>query len=195
MQINRSSCGTDWTIWFTGLSGAGKSTLACALANHLADHSLSCELIDGDEIRQELCRDLGFSKGDRDENVRRISYVARVLNRHGIISIVAAISPYRDARLEARRKSARFIEVHVDCPLQDLIQRDTKGLYAKALNGSIQKFTGISDPYEAPIDPEIYINSALQSEEESLAHILSQLAELGCLPASATRLRPKRLRA
>jgi adenylyl-sulfate kinase len=195
MQINSISGNTAWTIWFTGLSGAGKSTLASALANHLAEHYLACELIDGDEIRRELCSDLGYSKADRDENVRRISYVARVLNRHGVISIVAAISPYREARLEARRKSARFIEVHVDCPLQDLIQRDTKGLYAKALNGSIQKFTGISDPYEAPIDPEIYVNSALQSEEESLAHILAQLAELGLLSLNASRLRPTRLRA
>ena len=191
----RSFRGTDWTIWFTGLSGAGKSTLASTLANHLAEFSLPCELIDGDEVRLELSSDLGYSKKDRDENVRRISYVARVLNRHGIVSIVAAISPYREARLEARRKSSCFVEVHVDCPLQTLISRDVKGLYAKALKGSITKFTGVSDPYEAPLEPEIYINTAFQSAQESFTFLLSRLFELGCLPRAASHLKGERLRA
>ena len=191
---DRSFRGIAWTIWFTGLSGAGKSTLASTLANHLAEFSLPYELIDGDEIRRELSSDLGYSKEDRDENVRRISYLTRVLNRQGIISIVAAISPYREARLEARRKSSCFVEVHVDCPLQTLISRDVKGLYSRALDGRIAKFTGVSDPYEAPLNPEIYINSALQSEQESFSFLLSRLFELGCLPR-ASRLKGERLRA
>lgn len=192
---NPTSSSTDWTIWFTGLSGAGKSQLARALASHLVAHSLPCELIDGDEVRQQLSSDLGYSKEDRDENVRRISYVARLLNRNGIIAIVAAIAPYREARLKARQAASKFIEVHVDCPLQTLIERDAKGLYAKALAGSLPRFTGISDPYEAPLHPEIYINSGLQSQEESFSILLSRLSQTGHLPRSAVRLQAERLRA
>lgn len=167
-----------WTIWFTGLSGSGKSTLACALAAQLAGLKLPHELLDGDEIRQELCRGLGFSKEDRDENVRRIGYVARLLNRHGVICIVAAISPYRKAREEVRAKIPRFLEVHVDCPLDVLVDRDVKGLYHRAITGMLPHFTGISDPYEAPLAPEAYVNSGSQSQEESLAVILAKLEHL-----------------
>ena len=172
-----------WTIWFTGLSGSGKSTLATALAAHLRELNVAHELLDGDEIRRELCRDLGFSKHDRDENIRRIGYVARLLNRHGIITIVAAISPYRDAREEVRAKIPRFFEVHVDCPLEVLIQRDVKGLYHRALAGELEHFTGISDPYEPPLAPETRVNSGTQSQEQSLAVILAGLAERGWVPA------------
>jgi adenylyl-sulfate kinase len=171
-----------WTIWFTGLSGSGKSTLATALAAHLRSLSLKHELLDGDEIRRALCRDLGFSKQDRDENIQRIGYVAGLLNRHGIIAIVAAISPYRATRDEVRSKIPRFFEVHVDCPLDVLIQRDVKGLYHRALAGELDHFTGISDPYEPPLAPEAYVNSGTQSQAESLAVILAKLAERGCLP-------------
>lgn len=172
-----------WTIWFTGLSGSGKSTLASALAAHLGILGLDHELLDGDEIRRELCRDLGFSKQDRDENIRRIGYVAGLLNRHGVISIVAAISPYRDARDQVRSKIPCFFEVHVDCPLEVLIQRDVKGLYHRALAGELEHFSGISDPYEPPLAPDAYVNSGTQSRNESLSVILAGLAHLGWIPA------------
>jgi adenylylsulfate kinase len=178
----RPEAGRAFTVWFTGLSGAGKSTLARALASHLRDLSLPHELLDGDEIRNGLCRDLGFTKQDRDENVRRISYVASLLNRHDVIAIAAAISPYRDARLKARELCRRFIEVFVDCPLKTLIQRDTKGLYHRALAGDLEHFSGVSDPYERPESPDIYINSESQSQEESVAMLLSRLSELQYLP-------------
>jgi adenylyl-sulfate kinase len=175
-----------WTIWFTGLSGSGKSTLASALAAHLRNLKLPYELLDGDEIRRELCRDLGFSKQDRDENIRRIGYVARLLNRHGVISIVAAISPYRHARDEVRAKIPRFFEVHVDCPLDVLIQRDVKGLYHRALAGELDHFSGISDPYEPPLAPDAYVNSGAQSEAESLSVILARLVHLGWISTSVS---------
>lgn len=178
---------SNWTVWFTGLSGAGKSTLASALARHLAELPLPFELLDGDEVRRELCADLGYSKDDRDENVRRISYVAQLLNRHNIVTIVAAVSPYRQARSEARKRCPVFIEVYVDCALDVLIERDTKGMYARALDGTLKQFTGVSDPYELPLHPEIYINSGLQSEAESFGILLSRLAELGALPGVVSR--------
>jgi adenylyl-sulfate kinase len=179
---DRSVRRNAWTIWFTGLSGSGKSTLANALAAHLDQLALPHHVIDGDEIRRELCRDLGFSKEDRDENVRRIGYIAQLLNRHGVITIVAAISPYRDARNTVRRKCPCFIEVHVDCPIAALAKRDVKGLYKRALAGEIAGFTGISDPYETPAKPEIHIDSEKQSKEESICFLISSLRDLGCLP-------------
>jgi len=190
MQMNKTEA---FTVWFTGLSGAGKSTLAHALGVHLRDLSLRHEVLDGDEIRTQLCRDLGFSKEDRDENIRRISYVASVLNRHDVITIVAAISPYRTARLKAREMCERFVEVFVDCQLQTLIQRDAKGLYQRALAGEIQNFSGVSDIYEAPEAPEIYVNSHSQSKEESFAVVLSRLQELGYLPHSGRASRVAKL--
>jgi adenylyl-sulfate kinase len=171
-----------WTIWFTGLSGSGKSTLASGLAAHLEGLGLPHHVIDGDEIRRELCQDLGFSEKDRNENVRRIGYVAQLLNRHGVITIVAAISPYRTARDAVRCKCPLFIEVHVDCSISTLSKRDVKGLYKRALAGEISGFTGVSDPYEAPLNPEIYISSEVQSEEESIAFLIARLQELDCLP-------------
>jgi adenylyl-sulfate kinase len=172
-----------FTVWFTGLSGTGKSTLAHALGAHLDALSLRHQLLDGDELRRTLCRDLGFSKEDRDENVRRIAGLAGELNRQNIIAIVAAISPYRIARLMARQQCARFAEVFVDCSMETLMRRDTKGLYRRAMAGELANFSGISDPYEAPEDPQIHVRSDAQSEEESLAHVLSGLEGLGYLPA------------
>jgi adenylyl-sulfate kinase len=171
----------DWTIWFTGLSGSGKSTLAGKLAAHLDEYAHPYELIDGDVVREEICRGLGFSKEDRDENIRRIGYIASLLNRHNVISLVAAISPYRQAREDIRRKIPKFLEVHVDCPLDTLVHRDVKGLYHRALNGEIEHFSGISDPYEAPIRPDVYVNSGSQRPDESLALIIAKLNELGWL--------------
>ena len=146
--------------------------------------SIRYELLDGDEIRHELCAGLGFSADDRNENVRRIAYVAALLARHGIIAIVAAISPYRAARERARQKCGRFIEVHVDCSIDTLIRRDVKGLYQRALAGELSHFSGISDPYEPPENPEIYLNSDLSSENECRELLISRLQELNVLPAA-----------
>jgi adenylylsulfate kinase len=171
-----------FTLWFTGLSGAGKSTLANILAERFRSMGRRVELLDGDEVRQNLTSDLGFSKEDRDTNIRRISYVAKLLSRNGIVAITAAISPYREARERARREIGNFVEVYVECPLEVCAERDVKGLYAKALRGEISNFTGVSDPYEPPENPEIVVQTAQQTPEESADFILRRLAELGYLP-------------
>jgi adenylyl-sulfate kinase len=183
MPARRRSA-TAWTIWFTGLSGSGKSTLARALSRQLKRLSIDHELIDGDEIRTDLCKDLGFSRSDRCENIRRIGYVAALLNRHKIVSIVAAIAPYREARDEVRKRIPCFLETHVDCALEILAQRDVKGLYRRALAREISDFTGVSDPYEPPLSPDIYLNSGAQSEADCTASISSKLRDLGWLPAT-----------
>src|SRR5918996_51557 len=141
-----------FTIWFTGLSGAGKTTLAAALAAELANRGLKVEILDGDEVRTNLSKGLGFSKEDRDTNIRRIGYVAHLLTRNGVVAITAAISPYRAIRDEVRARIGRgFVEVYAKCPLETLITRDVKGLYQRALAGEIKEFTGVSDPYEEPL--------------------------------------------
>ncbi len=157
--------------------------MAYALAAELRRLSLPHVVLDGDDIRGQICRDLSFSKEDRNENVRRIGYLAQLLNHHGVIAIVAAISPYQVARDAVRNNCPRFIEVHLDCSLETLLARDTKGLYKSAIAGRISHFTGISDPYEKPVQPEIYLNSDTQSEDESLSLLLSKLDELDCLPS------------
>lgn len=165
-----------FTLWFTGLSGAGKSTLSLAVGDALRARGRLVEALDGDEIRQRLSRGLGFSKEDRDENIRRIGFVARLLSRSGAVAIAAAISPYRDVRDEVRREhEAPFIEVFVDCPLDVLIKRDPKGLYAKALRGQIQNFSGISDPYESPLAPDITVHTDSESVDASRDVILRWL--------------------
>ena len=165
-----------FTLWFTGLSGAGKSTLSRAIAAELQKRGRSVERLDGDEVRQRLSKGLGFSKDDRDENIRRIGYVARMLSRSGAVAIAAAISPYRDVRDEIRREhDAPFIEILVDCPIDALIARDPKGLYAKALRGEIANFSGISDPYEPPISPEITIHTDRETVDASRDTILRWL--------------------
>lgn len=183
-----------WTVWFTGLSGSGKSTLARALASYLDGLSIDYELIDGDEIRRDLCRDLGFTKKDRDENIRRIGYVARLLNRHHVVSIVAAISPFREARSQVRNKIPRFLEVHIDCSLPVLVKRDVKGLYKRALAGELKNFSGVSGPYEPPLRPDIYLNSGKQSEEECLALIVTRLEDLNWIPGPLTNASSRQLR-
>jgi|SRR5712671_935430 len=165
-----------FTLWFTGLSGAGKSTLSQAVATELQKRGHFVERLDGDEVRQRLSHGLGFSKEDRNENVRRIGFVARLLSRSGAVAIAAAISPYREIREEIRREhDAPFIEIFVDCPLDTLVKRDPKGLYARALRGEIANFSGISDPYEAPASPEITIYTDREPVDASCGTILTWL--------------------
>ena len=168
-----------FTIWLTGLSGSGKSTIARLLAEKLQDRHV--EILDGDEIRTNISKGLGFSKEDRDTNIRRIGYVAHILSRNGIIAISAAISPYRAIRDENRRLIKDFMEVYVNCPLEVCEKRDVKGLYKKARRGEIKQFTGISDPYEPPENPEVICYTDKETPEESVEKILKKARELGYL--------------
>ncbi|HKX26809.1 MAG TPA: adenylyl-sulfate kinase [Blastocatellia bacterium] len=177
-----------FTLWFTGLSGAGKTTLTNLLVPQLRERGVRVEVLDGDEVRTNLSKGLGFSKEDRDTNIRRIGYVARLLSRNRVGVITAAISPYREIRDEVRRQveadGARFIEVYVKASLDALIARDVKGLYKKALAGEIKEFTGVSDPYEEPYNPELVVESDRESPEESAAKILAGLEGLGVIEAA-----------
>ena len=174
------------TVWFTGLSGAGKSTLSNLLAEELKKRKVRVEILDGDEVRTNLSKGLGFSKEDRDTNIKRIGYVCKLLTRNGVVAISAAISPYREVRDFNRQEIGRFVEIYVECSIEELTKRDVKGLYKKALAGEIKNFTGISDPYEAPLKPEILVNSGTQSVDESLAAILSYLEQHDFIPKSGT---------
>lgn len=167
-------------VWFTGLSGAGKSTIAALLYQWLArvPGGPGVEMLDGDVMRTQLCSGLGFSRADRDENIRRIGFVCEMLTRHGVTTIVAAISPYRDARERVRRSIPRFLEVFVDCPVPVLIERDPKGLYRRALAHEIH-LTGIDDPYERPTDPEVTTHTDRESPEESAAKAFDALLSRG----------------
>ena len=172
-----------FTLWFTGLSGAGKTTLAHQIVPALQQRGITrIELLDGDVIRTNLSKGLGFSKEDRDTNVRRIGWVCEVLTRNDVVAVASVISPYREIRDELRRKIGRFVEVYVKCPVEELIKRDVKGLYAKALAGEIQNFTGISDPYEEPLAPEVVVETHKETVEESLLKILQKLEELEYIP-------------
>jgi len=171
-----------FTLWFTGLSGSGKTTLAKALESELHRRGLKVERLDGDTVRQSLTRDLGFSKEDRDKNIERVTFVAKLLTRNGVAVLCSFISPYIARRAKSRQEIGNFVECYVECPLDVLIERDVKGLYRKALAGEIENFTGVSDPYEPPPDAEIVVNSATQTVEESVAVILRRLVKLGYLP-------------
>ena len=171
-----------FTVWFTGLSGAGKSTLANLLANELRHRGLPVEILDGDEVRTNLSKGLGFSKEDRDTNIKRIGYVCKLLSRNGVVAISAAISPYKEVRDYNRQQVGHFIEVYVKCSIEELTRRDVKWLYKKALAGEIKNFTGVSDPYEPPTHPEIVVDSEQQREPESLQAILSYLEREGWIP-------------
>lgn len=179
-----------FVVWFTGLPSAGKSTIASALQQELTRRGRHSELLDGDEVRTHLSRGLGFSKEDRDTNIRRIGYVARLVARSGGIAITAAISPYREVRDEQRSLTERFVEVYVNCPLEEAIARDTKGLYKKALAGEIAHFTGVDDPYEPPLRPEVTCDTAVESVERSLGKVLDKLERLGYLPREARERLP-----
>jgi adenylyl-sulfate kinase len=164
-----------FTLWFTGLSGSGKSTLANLVADELRDRGRRVEILDGDEVRTNLSKGLGFSKEDRDTNIRRIGYVCKLLARNGVIAISAAISPYRAVRDEVRQMHDLFFEVFVECSLDKLVARDVKGLYKKAIAGEIKNFTGVSDPYEAPLNAELVVNSGTETREQSLERLLATL--------------------
>lgn len=163
------------TLWFTGLSGSGKTTIAVALEKRFKDEGFKVERLDGDELREYLCRDLGFSREDRDENIRRVSYLAKLLTRNDIITICCFVSPYRKARDEARKLIGNFIEIYVNTPLEVCEKRDVKGLYAKARNGDIKAFTGVSDPYEPPLNPEIELRTDQMTLDKCLNTIFSYL--------------------
>jgi adenylylsulfate kinase len=164
-----------FTLWFTGLSGSGKSTLSEIVARRLREEGRLVELLDGDVVRTNLSQGLGFSKEDRDINVRRIGFVCELLSRNGVVAIVAAISPYRDVREEVRARIGNFVEIHVDCPLEVLAARDVKGFYRKALAGEIAQFTGVSDPYEPPLSAELSIRSDLEEVGDSVDRIWAML--------------------
>ena len=162
-------------MWFTGLSGAGKSTIASLVVAELRTRGCKVELLDGDEVREHLSKGLGFSKEDRDENIRRIGWVAAVLCRNDVISVTAAISPYRSVRDEVRGWIEHFVEIYVATPLEECERRDVKGLYARARAGEIPEFTGVSDPYEAPVAPELTLETAGRTPEESAGEVLAWL--------------------
>ena len=175
-----------FTLWFTGLSGAGKTTLADLVYDELKDRrSLKVEKLDGDVVRTNLSRGLGFSKEDRDTNIRRIGFVCNLLTRNDVIAIASAISPYRAIRDENRALigADKFVEVYVEATLDTLVQRDVKGLYKKALAGEIKEFTGVSDPYEAPVRPEVHVNSSTQTVTESFGAIMTYLETSGLIEA------------
>ncbi len=172
------------TIWLTGLSGAGKSTIANELVDDLRGRGRNVELLDGDVVRTNLSKGLGFSKEDRDTNIRRIGFVSKLLTRNGVTSIVAAISPYRDIRDEVRADIGDFVEVFVKCQLDELVRRDVKGLYEKAIKGEIKNFTGVSDPYEEPENPEVIVDTEAEELHESVAKVLAALTDLGYISAA-----------
>lgn len=176
-----------FTVWFTGLPCSGKTTLSRSLSDRLRALDYPVELLDGDEVRLYLSQGLGYSRQDRDLNIGRIGYVCHLLSRNGVIAIAAAVSPYRETRDAARKLIGRFVEVYVKCPLHVCMDRDVKGMYKKAVAGEIGSFTGISDPYEEPIQPEVVVETDRRSAEDSLALIVERLTTLGYLPNSLVR--------
>ncbi len=172
---------SGFTLWFTGLSGAGKSTISSIILDRLRTHGAKAELLDGDVVRTHLSKGLGFSKEDRDTNIRRIGFVCELLSRNGVIAIGAAISPYRSVRDEIRFRIPNFVEVYVECPLDALVARDVKGLYKKALAGELPQFTGVSDPYEPPLNPELTVHTAVESAEQSADKVWEALHRLKLL--------------
>jgi adenylylsulfate kinase len=171
-------------LWFTGLSGSGKSTITTHLVKELRKRGSKLEVLDGDVVRENLSKGLGFSKEDRDTNIRRIAFVANLLSRNGVPVITAAISPYREIRDEARQMMGdRFVEAYVKASVETCEERDVKGLYAKARSGEIKEFTGVSDPYEPPENPELVLETEQQSPEQSAQQILVYLEERELIPA------------
>ena len=176
-----------FTLWFTGLSGAGKTTLARLVEKELSARGHKVEVLDGDIIRTNLSKGLGFSKEDRDTNIRRIGFVCNLLTRNDVVAIAAAISPYREVRDELRRDICAFVEVFVSCPIEVLAERDVKGLYKKALSGELKNFTGVDDPYESPLAAEVVVHTDRESPEESAARIVTKLEEMSLVAGQTGR--------
>jgi adenylyl-sulfate kinase len=174
-----------FVVWMTGLSGAGKTTIAHVLVDQLQARGVKVERLDGDVVRQSLTRDLGFSKEDRDKNIERVAFVAKLLSRNGVGCICSFISPYQAVRDQVRAETTNFVEVFVDAPLEVVIQRDVKGMYQKAIAGEIENFTGISDPFEAPVKPDVHVRTDLETVQESAEAILSFLEKRGLIPVVA----------
>lgn len=168
-----------FTVWFTGLPSSGKTTVAKLVEEELRVRGLKVERLDGDIVRQSLSRDLGFTKEDRDKNIERVTFVAKLLTRNGVAVVTSFISPYREKRDQARKEIGSFVEVYAKCPVEVCMTRDPKRLYEKALAGEIENFTGISDPYEEPLSPEVVIETDKETREESAAKVLAKLEELG----------------
>ena len=177
------------TVWFTGLPSSGKSTIAREVYQQLYDRKCAVELLDGAEVRESLSRGLGFSKEDREENVRRIGYVAKLLSRNGVIAICAAVSPYRASRDEVRRNTSNFVEVYVHCPVGVAESRDTDGMYARARRGEIAEFTGVNAPYEAPEAPEVFVDSATESVEQGTWKVMRTLEMLEIVSEAGANVR------
>ncbi len=178
---NGTRPGRGFTLWFTGLSGAGKTTITDIVEKELRDGDVPVEVLDGDIVRTNLSKGLGFSREDRDTNVLRIGFVADLLTRNGVGVIVSAISPYKEVRDQVRRNVGDFVEVFVDCPVEVCAERDVKGLYARAYAGEIKEFTGVSDPYEPPVSPELTLKTDEETPEESARRVLDKLVDLGYL--------------
>ena len=180
---NPSQNQRGYTVWLTGLSGSGKTTIAKLLVQDLHDRGLKVERLDGDVVRQSLTRDLGFSKADRNLNIERVTFVAKLLTRNGVGVICSFISPYRERRARSREEIGEFIEVYVECPLDVCAERDVKGLYEKAFRGEIAEFTGVSDPYEPPEAPAVVCHTAEETPAESAAKVIAYLESSGYVPA------------
>ena len=170
-----------FVLWFTGLPCSGKSTVADAVGEELKKISLNTERLDGDIVRQGLTKDLGFSKEDRDKNIERVTFVAKLLSRNGVATLVSFVSPYIAKRQHAREETTNFIEVYVKCPVEVCKERDVKGMYAKALKGEIKDFTGVDDPYEEPLNPEIILETDKETIKESAAKVMEALKKMNLL--------------
>jgi adenylyl-sulfate kinase len=178
-MAEKKDCGQKgFTLWFTGLPCSGKSAVADRVADNLRGRGMRVERLDGDIVRQDLTRDLGFSRKDRDENIRRVTFVAKLLTRNGVAVLTSFISPYREVRARSRQEIGNFIEVYAKCSLEECMRRDVKGMYQKALRGEIKEFTGVSDPYEEPENPEILLETDKETLEESVGNVLKKLEEL-----------------
>ena len=171
-----------FTLWFTGLPCSGKTTISEMVERQLRDRGLNVEVLDGDEVRRNLSKDLGFSKDDRDTHIKRIGFVAKLLSRNGVATLAAFVSPYREVRDYLRSEIETFVEVYVDCPLEVCIKRDVKGMYKKAIAGEIRNFTGISDPYEEPLNPEVVVKTDKETPTESALKVLRKLEGMGYIP-------------
>ena len=190
--MKESAAKKGFTVWFTGLPCAGKTTLANLLANELQKRGRGVEILDGDVVRTHLSKGLGFSREDRDENIRRIGFVCGLLSKHGAVAIAAAVSPFRATRDQVRASIPNFVEVYVAAPLEVCIARDVKGMYKKALTGEIPQFTGVSDPYEHPLNPELTVEAYQEPPEASAARIVAKLEQLGWIePAGGHTYTPE----